>query len=99
MTETDIREQLRARVMVVNATQDIDAPLISLPADFASMGAIRDAMTGKSLTLEDNWTGPLYGDGTQPVTSYRLVGIASNSYRTPSSPIRRKSAGHPARCE
>ena len=74
MTETDIKEQLRVRAMVNNATQAIDAPLISLPSDFASMGALRDLITGKLLKLEDDWTGPLYGDGTCPVTSYRLVG-------------------------
>jgi len=74
MAETDIKEQLRVRAMVQNATQNIDAALISLPADFASMDALRDLTTGKLLTLEDGWTGPLYGDGTCPVTSYRLVG-------------------------
>jgi hypothetical protein len=74
MTETDIKQILRVRAMVSNATQDIDAPLISLPPDFAAMAAIRDLTTGKLLALEDNWTGPLYGDGTRPTTAYRLVG-------------------------
>lgn len=74
MAETDIKEQLRVREMVQNANQDIDAALISLPADFASMGAMRDAKTGKLLKLEDDWTGPLYGDGTSPSIAYRLVG-------------------------
>ena len=74
MVETDIAEQLRVREMVQNATQDIDAALISLPADFASMGAMRDLTTGKLLNLEDNWTGPLYSTAPCPTTSYRLVG-------------------------
>ena len=74
MAEADIKQQLRVRAMVQNATQAIDAALISLPADFAAMGAMRDALTGKLLDLEDDWTGPLYGDGTCPVTAYRLVG-------------------------
>ena len=74
MAETDMKQMLRVRAMVTNATQQIDAPLISLPANFASMAALRHLTTGKLLTLEDDWTGPLYGDGTCPVTSYRLVG-------------------------
>lgn len=74
MAEADMKEQLRARCMIVRATQAIDAAFISLPADFAAMEAIRDATTGKLLDLEDEWTGPLWGDGTQPTTAYRLVG-------------------------
>lgn len=74
MAETDIREQLRARCMVVRATQDIDAAFISLPAEFASMESLRDATTGKLLSLEDDFSGPLFGDGSCAVTSYRLSG-------------------------
>lgn len=74
MAEADIKEQLRVRAMVQNATQQIDAALISLPADFAAMGALRSAVTGKLLDLEDDWTGPLYGQQDSPVTAYRLVG-------------------------
>jgi len=74
MAEADMRQMLRARCMVVKATQQIDAPLISLPADFATMASIRDLTTGKLLKLEDDFTGPLYGDGSCPVTSYRLQG-------------------------
>ena len=74
MAEADIKAQLRVRAMVHNATQQIDAALISLPEDFAAMAAMRDAVTGKLLDLEDDWTGPLYGDGTCPSTAYRLVG-------------------------
>lgn len=74
MVEADISEQLRVREMVQNATQNIDAALISLPADFASMAAMRDLATGKLLTLEDDWTGPLYSSAPCPTTSYRLVG-------------------------
>ena len=73
-SEVDMKQQLRARCMIVRATQAIDAAFISLPADFASMEAIRDAATGKLLDLEDEWTGPLWGDGSQPTTAYRLVG-------------------------
>lgn len=74
MTEADIKAALRVRAMVHNATQEIDAPLVSLPEDFAAMSAMRDAVTGKLLALEDGWTGPLYGDGTCRSTAYRLVG-------------------------
>jgi hypothetical protein len=74
MTETDIKQQLRVREIVQNTTQPIDAPLISLPPDFASMDAMRDLATGELLSLEDSWTGPLYGNGVHPVTAYRLVG-------------------------
>ena len=74
MAEADMRQMLHARCMVVKATQQIDAPLISLPADFASMASIRDLTTGRNLKLEDDFTGPLYGDGSRPVTSYRLQG-------------------------
>jgi hypothetical protein len=76
MTEADITQMLRTRAMVTNATQDVDADLVSLPPDFASMAALRNLATGKLLALEDDWTGPLYGDGTRPTTSYRLVGDA-----------------------
>jgi len=71
--EVDMRAQLRARCMIVRATQAVDAPFISLPADFASMEAIRDTATGKLLDLEDDFTGPLPGDGGC-ATAYRLVG-------------------------
>lgn len=74
MAEDEIRQTLRARCMVVRATQQIDAALISLPADFAAMESMRDAATGALLTLEDDYTGPLFGDGSTPVTSYRLTG-------------------------
>jgi len=86
MTETDIAEQLRVKAMVTNATQPVDAALISQPPDFAAMEALRDMATGKLLTLEDDWTGPLYGDGTCPVTSYRLVGDCIEFLPHPSIP-------------
>ena len=75
MTETDIAETLRARVMVARATQAIDAPFITMPSDFLTMEVMRDATTGKALTLEDEWTGPLGGNNRdRPTTAYRLVG-------------------------
>lgn len=73
MAEADIIQMLRARCMVVAAVQAVDAALISLPADFASMESLRDAATGRLLDLEDAWTGPLQGDGGQ-ATAYRIVG-------------------------
>ena len=73
MAENEMTELLRARCMEVAAVQSIDAPLISLPADFASMASLRDATTGKLLALEDDWTGPLQGDGGQ-ASAYRIVG-------------------------
>lgn len=73
MAETDMAMQLRARCMVVAATQTVDAPLISLPADFASMESIRDGTSGALLALEDHWTGPLQGAGG-PASAFRVVG-------------------------
>jgi hypothetical protein len=74
MAETDIKQVLRVRAMVTGATQAIDAAFVSLPANFAAMEALRDSTTGRLLKLEDEWTGPLYGDGTCPSTAFRLVG-------------------------
>jgi len=73
MAEADMAAQLRARCMIVAAVQSVDAPLISLPADWASMESLRDVSTGKLLDLEDDWTGPLQGDGGQ-AHAYRIVG-------------------------
>jgi len=74
MAETDMTQQLRARCMEVVAVQAVDAPLISLPADWASMASIRDAVSGRLLALEDNWTGPLQGAAGGSATAYRIVG-------------------------
>jgi hypothetical protein len=73
MTETDIAEMLRARCMVTRATQPVDAPFIALPSDFITMEAIRDSLTGRLLTLEDQFTGPLGGEHGGRTRSYRLV--------------------------
>ena len=73
MAETDMRELLRARCMIVASIQAVDAPLVSLPPDFGAMESLRDASTGKLLDLEDNWTGPLHGDGGC-ARAYRVVG-------------------------
>lgn len=74
MTETDISMTLRARPMVQRATQQIDAAYISLPTNFCAMESIRDPITGKLLDLEDDFSGPLFGNGTEPVRAYRLTG-------------------------
>lgn len=81
MVETEISETLRARCMVVSATQAIDASYITLPPDFATMESIRDATTGELLELKDEWSGhwsASYQNQTQlivgaPATQYRLV--------------------------
>lgn len=57
MVETELAETLRARCMVKFAIQDIDAPTIALPTDFATMESIRDATTGEMLALKDEWSG------------------------------------------
>lgn len=56
-TETEIAETVRARCMVTSVVQNIDAPYIALPADFATMADIRDNTTGELLTLLDAWDG------------------------------------------
>lgn len=73
MAETDIAELLRARCMVVRATQSVDAAFITLPSDFLEMESIRDSDSGELLSLEDHWTGPNAAGGG-PVCAYRLVG-------------------------
>jgi hypothetical protein len=75
MVETDIAENLRARCRVPRATQPADATFITLPPSFCSMESIRDEKSGKPLSLEDEWTGPLGSatDSSCPVTAYRLV--------------------------
>lgn len=73
MAETDIAELLRARCMVVRATQSVDAAFITLPSDFLEMESIRDVDSGELLSLEDHWTGP-NAARAGPVTAYRLVG-------------------------
>lgn len=73
LAESDIAELLRARSMIATVDQPIDAPLINLPTDFLEMDSIRDSASGKRLSLEDHWTGPLKSKGGA-VTAYRLVG-------------------------
>jgi len=73
MAETDIAELLRARCMVTQVVQPIDAALISLPADFLEMEQLQDHDTGRLLSLEDYWTGPNANDPL-PVRAWRLVG-------------------------
>ena len=78
--ETEIAETLRARCMVLRASQAIDANFISLPVDFLEFESVACALCGKALALEDHFTGPLPGGpgcqcGTPgPATAYRLVG-------------------------
>ena len=55
--ETEIAETLRSRFQVVFGVQNIDAPYITLPPDFATMESIRDATTGELLELKDEWSG------------------------------------------
>src|SRR5215467_2744937 len=57
MVETEIAETLRARCMVTFGTQNIDAPYITMPADFAAMESIRDNTTGELFELKDEWSG------------------------------------------
>jgi len=87
MVENDINETLRARCLVTSGLQNIDAPYIALPADFATMESIRDATTGELLRLKDQWSGhwteQYQPSGWQsydtttivsgPCTAYRLV--------------------------
>ncbi len=74
MVETDIATSLRARCMVTRGVQPIDANFIELPSGFCEIESIRDSTSGKLLTLEDEWTGPLSGANQgQPTTAYRLV--------------------------
>lgn len=85
MTETQLAETLRARCMVKEGVQPIDAKSITLPPDFATMADIRDYVTGEMLELKDAWTGH-YATGSNgwvdgavlgysgPSTAYRLIG-------------------------
>lgn len=82
IVETEIAETLRARCMVVSGTQAIDAPIIAMPPNFATMESIRDQQTGELLVLKDEWSGH-YSSSTvgtyranapyMPSTQYRLV--------------------------
>lgn len=87
MVETEIAETLRARCMITSGTQAIDAPYITLPADFATMASIRDATSGELLELKDAWSGhwtgvhssawmegAVVGAVGQVCTAYRLTG-------------------------
>ena len=87
MVETEIAETLRARCQITSGTQPIDSAYISLPADFATMASIRDAISGEMLRLKDAWSGHWVGrqssawqEGAvvgavgQVCTSYRLTG-------------------------
>ena len=65
MVETELAETLRARCQVTSGIQQIDAPYISLPTDFATMESIRDAETGELLVLKDSWSGH-WSDAYQP---------------------------------
>jgi len=71
MVETELRQTLRARCMVPTGTQPIDTAFITLPTDFATMAAIRDAATGTVLELTDEWTGGSWSDD-RACTAYRL---------------------------
>jgi hypothetical protein len=69
MLETELSETLRARCQEVSATQAIDAPYISLPADFATMASMRDAVSGANLELKDEWS-PKGGGWQAPYAVY-----------------------------
>lgn|SRR5262252_2098082 len=81
MVETEIAESLRARCMVTFGTQNIDAPYITMPTDFAAMESIRDNTSGELLELKDEWSGSWYSSysGTAqlnpsaPAVAYRLL--------------------------
>jgi hypothetical protein len=72
MLETEIAETCRTRAQWVSAMQDIDAPYIALPADFAAMASIRDATSGANLDLKDEWS-PKGGGWTSPYTVWSGV--------------------------
>lgn len=87
MVETEISETLRSRFQVAFVTQNIDAPYITLPVDFATMESIRDAVTGELLELKDEWSGSWTShympsawnfypqpNITSPSVAYRLLG-------------------------
>ena len=57
MVETEIAQTLRARCMVTSGVQSLDAAYINLPANFAAMESIRDAVSGEMLILNDEWSG------------------------------------------
>lgn len=57
IVDTELAETLRARCMVVTATQPIDSAYITLPPDFCTMESIRDHATGDLLVLKDEWSG------------------------------------------
>jgi hypothetical protein len=87
IAETQMAETLRARCMFASAIQDIDAPSIQLPSDFATMAAIRDNVSGANLELKDEWS-PKGGGwqapyavytGTYPST-YWMINPASPCY-------------------
>lgn len=88
--ETEMAETMRTKFQLKSGYQNIDAPEISLPVDFASMESIVDAVTGVNLVLKDTWSGsrfmPQQDDitynsqpawiNTTPPTSYayRVIG-------------------------
>lgn len=82
--ETELAQTLRVRAMEVSAYQNIDAPYISLPSDFATMASIRDGQTGELLHLEDEWTGSwTEAWPPSPYSAYAEINPAapSRSYR------------------
>jgi hypothetical protein len=56
MLETEIAETCRTRAQEVSGIQNLDAPYVALPADFATMASIRDNTSGAPLELKDEWS-------------------------------------------
>jgi hypothetical protein len=84
-TETEIAQTVRARCMVTDAVQNIDALSIALPDNFATMESIRDNTTGVLLDLKDswsgNWTDPQQDDRNTSVVWYNPTPPVSSAYR------------------
>jgi hypothetical protein len=83
--ETELAETLRARCQVVSGLQPIDAPYISLPANFATMESIRDAVSGAPLELKDQWS-PKGGGWSSPYTTYSGAYPSTYWQQNPASP-------------
>jgi hypothetical protein len=102
-TETDIAEMLRARCMITQATQAIDANRITLPTDFVKFESVTTDCCGALLSLEDDWTGPLPGGpsctcGGGAVSAYRIVGSCIEFLPHPTIPSPPDPAWQPTVC-
>lgn len=85
--ETEMAETMRSKFQLEAGYQDIIAPQITLPPDFASMESIVDDTTGVNFELKDTWTGSRYAPQQDDITYnaqpawINTLPIASYAYR------------------